>query len=65
MKKWNKLMKIIPETSNNEEFETERKRRLCPAKTVCCPYNWKNFCYYEGVCDGNMEYMKNEEKENE
>lgn len=45
--------------------ENKGARRFCKTESVMCPYNWKNFCYYEGVCDGDMEYIKNEENENE
>lgn len=40
--------------------EKSRARRVCPTESVMCPYNWKNFCYYDGICYGNMDYLREE-----
>ena len=62
--KWHYLEGITP--ADLPIKETKAARRFCKTESVLCPYNWKNFCYYEGVCDGDfMEYIKNEENETE
>ena len=57
--KWDYLEGVTP--ADLPIKEEKKARRFCKTETVMCPYNWKNFCYYEGVCDGNMEYLNEEE----